>query len=248
MPRLGPMSHRNPTVVTGALLTGDSLTGAAIYPAVMTGTAGGRGHSDDVADHRDWFDTLYIDADAGTAEVPWDRQGPNPLVAQWATEHAIRGDGRRALVVGSGLGSDSEYAASLGFDVTGFDFSPAAIEQVRRRFPASTVDYRVADLFDPPAEFTGAFDLVIEALTVQSLPRQFRAQAIDRVRSFVAPGGTLLVVSGMADNWADGPDGPWPLTRTEIESFGADGLEFVRLETPPGSDGDPRWRAELRKR
>lgn len=207
----------------------------------------GRGFSDDVADHKNWFEGLYVDADAGRAEVPWDRQGPNPLFAQWATEQAVRGDGRRALVVGSGLGSDSEYAASLGFDVTGFDFSPAAIEQVRRRFPGSAVDYRVADLLDPPAEFAGAFDLVVESLTVQSLPRQFRDDAIARVRGFVAPGGTLLVISGMSDNWADGPDGPWPLTRAEIDSFAADGLDFVRLETPPGSDGDPRWRAELHR-
>lgn len=233
------MSQRNPILV--------SPTGEAIYPAAMTTDENGRGRSDDPVEHRNWFDSLYTDADAGRAEVPWDREGPNPLIAQWAAEHAIRGDGRRALVVGSGLGSDSEYVASLGFDVTGFDFSPAAIEQVRRRFPDSTVDYRVADLLDPPDELTGAFDLVVESLTVQSLPRVFRDRAIERVRGFVAPGGTLLVVSGMSDNWPDGPDGPWPLDRAEIESFAADGLEFVRLETPPGSDGDPRWRAELRR-
>jgi SAM-dependent methyltransferase len=210
-------------------------------------TERGRADSESVTDHRDWFDTLYTEADAGRAEVPWDREGPNKLFAQWAGEHRVRGDGRRALVVGSGLGSDSEYAASLGFATTGFDFAPAAIEEVRRRFPDSPVDYRVADLLDPPAEWAGAFDLVVESLTVQSLPRHFRAQAIDRVRRFVAPGGTLLVISGIADDWEDGPDGPWPLTRAEIESFAADGLDLVRLETPPGIDGSPRWRAQLHR-
>src|SRR5262245_44828928 len=102
-------------------------------------TEHGRAGSDDLAEHRDWFDTLYTEADAGRAEVPWDRDGPNKLFAEWAGEHRIRGDGRRALVVGSGLGSDSEYAARLGFATVGFDFAPAAIEEVRRRFPDSPV-------------------------------------------------------------------------------------------------------------
>jgi SAM-dependent methyltransferase len=211
-------------------------------------TESGRADSENLAEHRDWFETLYTEADAGRAEVPWDRDGPNKLFAQWAEEHQVRGEGKRALVVGSGLGSDSEYAASLGFATTGFDFAPAAIEEVRRRFPDSPVEYRVADLLDPPDEWTGAFGLVVESLTVQSLPRHFRAQAIDRVRRFVAPDGTLLVISGIADEWEDGPDGPWPLTRADIESFAADGLDLVRVETPPGIDGSPRWRAQLHRR
>jgi hypothetical protein len=37
--------------------------------------------------------------------------------------------------------------------------------------------------------------LVVESLTVQSLPRQLRAAAIARVREVVAPGGTLLVIA-----------------------------------------------------
>ena len=33
------------------------------------------------------------------------------------------------------------------------------------------------------------------------------------------------------------------LTRAEIDSFATDGLELVTLETPPGTDNLPRWRA-----
>jgi SAM-dependent methyltransferase len=209
--------------------------------------ADGRAGSTDVGEHRDWFERLYASAEAGQAEVPWDREGPNMLFAQWATEHDARGGGRRALVVGCGLGSDSEYAGRLGFDTVAFDFAPAAIEEIHRRFPDSPVEYHVADLLDPPSEWTGAFDFVLESLTVQSLPRSFRTAAVAAVRRFVAPGGTLLVISGIASRWQDGADGPWPLTREEIASFAADGLELVNLETPPGIDGAPRWRAELHR-
>jgi hypothetical protein len=36
----------------------------------------------------------------------------------------------------------------------------------RERYPASSVDYRVAYLFDLPAAWDRAFDLVLEVITV----------------------------------------------------------------------------------
>ena len=124
--------------------------------------------------------------------------------------------------------------------------SATAIDAVERRFPGSPVEYRVADLLDPPPDWDGAFDLVVESLTVQSLPRELRAAAIARVRRFVAPGGTLLVIAAVKDTAADRPDGPWPLTRAEMESFAADGLELLRLQDFRDADAH-RWRAELRR-
>jgi hypothetical protein len=122
----------------------------------------------------------------------------------------------------------------------------AAIAAVRRRFPASPVDYRVADLLDPPAAWAGAFDLVVESLTVQSLPRQLRAAAIDRVQELVTPGGTMLVIAAVKGTADDPPDGPWPLTRAEVECFAAGDLELVHLEDFRDPDAH-RWRAELRR-
>jgi hypothetical protein len=61
----------------------------------------------------------------------------------------------------------------------------------------------------------------------------------------VAPGGTLFVteaVRGDGEPPADGP--PWPLTRGEIESFGAGGLEPGSIETVE-APGSQRWRAEF---
>ena len=72
--------------------------------------------------------------------------------------------------------------------------------------------------------------LVVESLTVQSLPRQLQAAAIARVRELVTPGGTLLVVAAVKGTTDDPPDGPWPLTRAEVESFAAGDLKLIRLE------------------
>jgi SAM-dependent methyltransferase len=183
-----------------------------------------------------WFERLY----AAGVGVPWDRGTPHPLLAGWAEGRTFAGG--RALVVGSGLGEDAEFVSGLGFTTTAFDISETAIRATRERFPDSAVDYRVADLLDPPAEWAGAFALVVESYTVQALPEALRAQATAAVASFVAPGGTLLVIAAGRDpdERVDGP--PWPLTAAEIDAFATGGLEPVRIERIDGL-----WRAELRR-
>ena len=189
-----------------------------------------------------WFDRLYEAAEAGTATIPWDRGHANPYVTDWFA--GADGAGRRTLVVGCGLGDDAEDIAGRGYAVTAFDVSAAAVRACRRRYPESAVDYRVADLLDPPPDWYRAWDVVVESLTVQSLPPSVRATATRNLASFVAPGGTLLVMSGVLPDGA-GPEGPpWRLSRADIEAFATDGLTATDIAFLPGDDAD-RWRASF---
>jgi len=201
-----------------------------------------------IAARREFFDGLYAAAGGGGEPVPWDRGGaPQQLLAGWAADRALAGAGRRAVVVGCGLGGDAEFLAGLGFAVVGFDFSAPAIEAARGLNPLSTVDYEVADLLALPAGWLGGYDLVVESLTVQSLPRSVRPRVIAAVRSLAAPGGTVLVISSQQGVRAEAPTGPWPLSRADVDSIAGDGFDLVRLEQPPGPDGLLRWRAEFRR-
>lgn len=193
-----------------------------------------------------WFERLYVAAGSGDAVVPWDHEEPQRLLAEWAHVRNLRG--HRALVVGCGFGRDAEFMATLGFDVDAFDFSETAVAQARARHLRSSVRYHFADLLDPPAAWRRRFDLVVESLTVQSLPPYLHAAAIAEVVGFVAPGGTLLVIA-VAREESDPVEGPpWPLTRAEIDSFALD-LEPVRIEqlADPADPGLVRWRAEFRR-
>jgi SAM-dependent methyltransferase len=151
--------------------------------------------------------------------------------------------GRRTLVVGCGLGDDAAYLAAQGYRVIAFDIAGSAIDAARRRFPTSPVDFRVADLLNPPAEWREHFDLVVETYTTQSLPVRLRPTVVLHVGRFVAPGGTLLVlaVAPDADEQSDGP--PWPLSRTDIESFAVEGLEVMSVEEIRDPPETHRWRA-----
>jgi len=200
-----------------------------------------------------WFETLYAEARAGRAVVPWDDGQPNPHLSQWARTAAgrgVAGPGRRALVVGCGVGEDPEFLARLGCHVTAFDVSPTAVAEARRRFPRSPVDYQVADLLAPPPGWARAFDLVAEIYTVQALYGQARAAAIRALASLVAPGGTLLVIARATDDQDPVRDlamMPWALTRRELDAMAADTLtarsveKFLDDEDPPKL----RWRAEF---
>jgi SAM-dependent methyltransferase len=196
-----------------------------------------------------WFERLYAAAEAGKTAVPWDRGAPSPFLTQWATQRAPTESGQRALVVGCGLGDDAEFIAGHAFQTVAFDISPSAIAAARRRFPGSPVQYVVANLLDPPAEWHQAFDLVVESLTLQALPDPPRRTAIAKLGDLVAPAGTLIVIARAREpgQMAQGP--PWALTRAEIDALTQTGLEPVRIEdlNDPSYDWPRRWRAEFRR-
>ncbi|MBM0123641.1 class I SAM-dependent methyltransferase [Pimelobacter simplex] len=188
------------------------------------------------------FEAIYAGAEAGLAQPPWDHGAPRPQLVEWAEGRALTGGGREALVVGCGYGSDAEYLAQLGYRTTGFDFAPTAIAAARRKHPASTVDYLVADVLDLPPEWQGRFDLVVESLTVQSMPPQQHQAAARRISALVAPQGTLLVLATTRDEGTEVTGPPWPLTRSEVEEFARDGLDLRRVER---IENGTWWRAEL---
>jgi ubiquinone/menaquinone biosynthesis C-methylase UbiE len=197
-----------------------------------------------------WFERLYAGALRGQSAMPWDRTEPNQLLAQWSDQQQLSGAGKRALVVGCGLGADAEHVAALGFRTTAFDVSESAISIARTRHPDSSVDYRTADALQLPAKWRRAFDLVVEIYTVQALPLSHRRNIIAAVADLVADGGTLIVIQAARRDIAEPSDGPpWPLHRTEIDRFAAEGLLPVEIELVEAawSHLGGHWRAEFHR-
>lgn len=197
-----------------------------------------------VGDATGWFEQLYAEAARGEATVPWGHRAVNPYLAAWTSRRRLDGAGRPALVVGCGLGDDAEHLAGQGYWVTAFDVAPSAVKACWERFPASTVDYRVADVLDPPAEWARAFDLVVEAYTVQTLTGALRRRAAENIGGFLAPGGTLLVIAfGRTPEEPEDPEEPTgriarPLTVAELDAFTVTGLRREHLDDLP-LGGDP---------
>ena len=186
-----------------------------------------------------WFEALYREAGEGRAVVPWDDRAPNPLLVRWLDAHTgLLRPGAAALDVGCGTGDNAAELSRRGLRVTGFDVSPTAVDEARRRFGA-VASFEAADVLALPAAWGHRFDLVVEVYTLQVLPPAERARAGRAIAETVAPGGTLLVVARAREE-ADPPGQmPWPLLRREIEALCDDTLTLRSLEDVLDDESPP---------
>lgn len=187
-----------------------------------------------------WFEPLYARANGDAGAIPWAQLTPHPYVVDWLDEPVVDPPGRRAVVVGCGLGDDAAELARRGYEVVAFDVAPSAVEWARGRFPRAGVDWRVADLLAVPDDLVGGFDLVVDVRTVQSLPGVVRDAAMHAIGGLAAPGGVVVAVTlvaasnDVARSW-QGP--PWAQAPSELAAFRAAGLERVALEHPDPDEG-----------
>ena len=184
-----------------------------------------------------WFEALYQEAEGRAEAIPWADLTPNDTMVSWLDRQPAL-TGRRALVVGCGLGDDAEHLALRGGRVTAFDLAPTAIAWCRRRFPQSPVEYVVADLLGLPDSWQRQFDLLVEINTLQAMPRELRPAACRALAECLAPGGDVLVICRARDEEEEVSGPPWPLARSELADLLAAGLterqfrDFLDDESP----------------
>jgi len=174
-------------------------------------------------DPNGWFEEFYARAGGDIHKVYWADLEPNPLLLGHLDQNRVK-DGSRAITIGCGLGDDAEVLSQYGYRVIAFDISPSAITMCQQRYPDSTVDYVVADLFSFSTEWLHKFDLVYECNTLQILSGPDRVQAVKAITDLVAPGGKILVLC-RSRKAGERPDTfPLALDRDEIDGFQRAGL------------------------
>jgi SAM-dependent methyltransferase len=200
----------------------------------------------DRGDNVGWFEEFYKEAAGDNEQIPWADLEPNRFFLEWAEDVGLKGAGRTALVVGCGLGDDAKYLDDLGFDVTGFDISPTAIEWAKKLHAGTDIKFEVADLFEPRAEWIAAddasdtgFDFVLEIYTIQPLPIEIRESVIDAIARFVAKDGELVVVTRGREDDEEPVELPWPLSRKDLSRFETHGLKQTDFRIIDGDEDPP---------
>lgn len=114
-----------------------------------------------------------------------------------------------ALDAGCGAGAEAIWLASRGWHVTGADIANQALARAAEHAAASGVAERVqwiqADLSDWEPGTT--YDLVTTHYAHPAMPQ---LEFYDRVASWVAPGGTLLIVGHLQHGHGHGHGGAEP--------------------------------------
>lgn len=128
------------------------------------------------------------EANAVRYNEDWRNQPPPDDMYALMLRHFVPGG--RTIDVGCGNGRDAAWLAQQGFDVVGYDSSPALIELARQSFPSVT--FHVGYL--PELEgVTTQFDNVVCETVLMHLPANEVPQAAARLWALVRPGGVLYV-------------------------------------------------------
>ena len=173
-----------------------------------------------------FFETVYQNANDDLSSIPWATMSANVHLLEYLEEtEAVKG--KRALVIGCGLGDDAVVLAKKGYETDAIDISSTAITMAKERFGESGVHFSVQDIFSLPKDFKEAYDFVYEGLTIQSLSREQRELVVDIISGLVAKGGKLFVYAHGQEDEDDYGGPPWPLYSHEFDLFLSKGFKSV---------------------
>ena len=144
----------------------------------------------------------------------WDLGRPTPVFVRLLESGEAPPPGTVAAL-GCGTGHDVLLFARHGFEATGFDFAPSAIEAGAAAAKAAGLEARArfeqTDIFDLPARYAGAFDY------------------IEVARRILKPGGRLIGDFFIGPS-EDGP--PFAATPEAIQRYLAPSLTVERMDEP----------------
>lgn len=170
-------------------------------------------------EHPDWNDS-YRDGN-----LPWDTGRPSSELQRVVSRIAMQPC--RALELGCGTGTNSVWLAQQGFEVTGIDVAPLAVEQAKKRaFGAGVqVHFAVADVFHLP-DLDGPFAFFFDRGCYHAVRRSAPEKYAPAVARQLAPGGRSLILAGNARE----PHDPGPPVVTEEQIRDELGLAFQILD------------------
>lgn len=172
-----------------------------------------------MTEHRDWNERYRL------GELPWDTGRPSSELQWVVAQHAIQPC--RALELGCGTGTNCVWLAEQGFEVTGVDVAPLAVEQAEARARAAgvRVQFVVADLFDLPG-LDEPFGFFFDRGCYHAVRRNAPQQYTPAVARQLTAGGRGLILAGNARE----PHDPGPPVVTEEQLRDELGLAFEILD------------------
>jgi SAM-dependent methyltransferase len=157
--------------------------------------------------------------------LPWDTGRPSSELQRVLSENSIQPC--RALDIGCGTGTNSVWLAQQGFEATGIDLAPLAVERAKERAHAAGINaqFVAADVLHRP-DLGGPFDFFFDRGCYHAVRRDAPDQYAPAVARQLAAGGRGLILAGNARE----PHDPGPPVVTEEEIRNELGAEFQILD------------------
>jgi hypothetical protein len=169
-----------------------------------------------------------------TEKTPWDLGGPSPHFVDLLKEQPDWLKPGRMAVPGAGRGHDAALFAGAGFDVVGFDYSPAAVERSNALY-GKLARFVQADIFTlPDSPWAGQFDFILEHTCFCAILPKQRPDYARMTQALLKPGGLLIGIFWEHVEWG-GP--PFSTTQADLTQVFGEDFELLSLtEQTPAND------------
>jgi SAM-dependent methyltransferase len=165
--------------------------------------------------------------------TPWDGH-PQSATLRGLVEGPDALPPRSALDVGCGTGDASIYLAQQGWQVTGIDFVPKALDKARAKARAANVavNFVQADVTHlSQAGIGSGFELIVDNGCFHGMSAHDRDLYVNQIAAVAAPGARLVMVAFEPS----GRFGPTGVEQSEIER------RFTPTWTLLSATDEPRW-------
>jgi 2-polyprenyl-3-methyl-5-hydroxy-6-metoxy-1,4-benzoquinol methylase len=149
------------------------------------------------------------------SDLLWHSEEPSPFLVKVIQERKKAGT---ALDLGCGAGVFSIYLAKSGYEVTGLDFIPKALEMASQlaKEKAAQVNWVQADLLNWNPEIK--FDVILDSGCLHTISNKtkFKQNIVD----WLSPGGDFILGHfGRRNFWDWRPVGPIRRSKDELEKL-----------------------------
>ena len=177
--------------------------------------------------HPDYWNQLYQDE----GRPGWDMDGETPLVRELvdlALPLGLR-PGSQLVVPGCGYGHDAAALDNQGFQVTGLDFAPLAIQGAMHRY-GDRVAWSQADWFTTKL---GPWDAIFDHTCFVAMDPVRRPAYLEACAAHLRPGGLWLAVLFHHVNGRPGP--PHAISQPEARKLAEAHFEVLHLDAAQNS-------------
>ena len=164
--------------------------------------------------------------------LPWNNETPPGALVELVRQEVVRPC--KAIDLGCGAGNYAIYLAGLGFDMTGVDSSPTAINIAKARAEKRGARCRfvVADLLGDLHEVTDTFDFAYDWEFLHHIFPEDRETYIRHVHRILRPGAPYLSVCFSEDDPQFGGTGKYRGTRIGTTLYFSSESEIRELVSP----------------
>ena len=164
--------------------------------------------------------------------IPWNVEAPPEVLVEVVESGKVRPC--RAIDLGCGTGNYVIYLATCGFEVTGVDLSPTAIEIAKENAAKKGAKCRfiVADILGDLREVDGTFDFAYDWEVLHHIFPDERAHYVENVYRLLNKGGKYLSVCFSEEDPEFGASGKYVRTQLDTVLYLSSVAELRELFEP----------------